>query len=1164
MSDCTPGAGPEKPERSKSFLRARGYALALLAVAAGLGLRLGLTAQVGPGLPTYITFYPAVMIVALMGGFGPGLAATIATALVVDFWILPPAGVFAFERPVDLVGLVLFVVMGAFMSVVAESYRRGREKTAAHEKEMAVLESQKQRRIAAVLENERKRLNGVLDMLPAYVVLLSPDYHVPFANRFFEERFGKANGRRCYEYLFNRTSPCEKCDTYSVLKTNAPHRWEWLGPDGHNYDIYDFPFTDTDGSPMIMEAGLDITEIKRAQAALKEVNEKLEQRVAERTEEYRSLFEHMLDGFAYCRMLYDHGAPQDFVYLSVNHAFERLTGLKAVEGKRVSEVIPGIHQSNPEILQIYGRVAATRQPEKFETYLEPLRMWLSISVYSPAKDHFVAVFDNITERRRAEQDLRQTAARQQFLLRLGDALRPLADPLEVQEVAARVLGEHLHADRVAYFEVNDEDYVIQRDYTASVPHLAGRYPTASFGPRLLGKYRAGQTAVAGDVETDPQLAPAQKAAFAAIQTRAYVGVPLVKRGKFVAGLAVHMAGPRIWTPAEVSLIEETAERTWAAGERARAEAETLRLFALIQQERDRLSSLINSMSDEVWFADTDKKFTLANPSALREFGPAAAGIEVEKLAASLQVFRPDGTLRPLEETPPLRALQGEIVTHHEEVIRRAGSTDLRYRQVSAAPVKDSSGTIIGSVSVVRDITEQKRAEANQALLRDTLQILNRGGDLHHLVRDVLALIRERTGFSAVGLRLREGEDCPYYAQNGFPEDFLRQENLLCGRDPKSGAPLRDAQGLPLLECACGLILSGKADCAPSCFTNAGSFWTNTASELLALPGAADPGITPRNRCIHDGYQSIGLFPLRTGQEIFGLLQLNDRHAGRFTPELVRFYENLAQNIGLAIQRCIAQNALEAAQEQLRHHAENLQKTVQERTAKLQELVGDLEHFSYTLVHDMRAPLRTMRSFGDLILEQCASCDKSEPRDYLQRIMASAGRMDGLITDALSFTKTVRQELPLEPVDAGALLRGLLDSYPEFQTSKADISIEGEVPLVLANEAGLTQCFSNLLGNAVKFVQPGKRARVRIRAEQKGDRVKLWFEDNGIGIPVEALSKVFDMFHRAHKHYEGTGIGLALVRKVAQRMGGTAGVESEVGMGSKFWIELRACDSIINA
>src|SRR5581483_12346632 len=112
---------------------------------------------------------------------------------------------------------------------------------------------------------ERQRLNGILEVLPAYVVLLTPDYHVPFANRIFRERFGDSHGKRCFEYLFGRTEPCEICETYKVLKTGAPGGWEWTGPDGRIYDIYDFPFTDTDGSTLILEMGIDITERKQAE-----------------------------------------------------------------------------------------------------------------------------------------------------------------------------------------------------------------------------------------------------------------------------------------------------------------------------------------------------------------------------------------------------------------------------------------------------------------------------------------------------------------------------------------------------------------------------------------------------------------------------------------------------------------------------------------------------------------------------------------------------------------------------------------------------------------------------------------------------------------------------------------------------------------------------------
>lgn len=132
---------------------------------------------------------------------------------------------------------------------------------------------------------ERKRFNDVLELLPAYLILLSEDYHVPYANKYFRERFGESKGKRCYEYLFNRTEPCEICETYKVFKTNMPLTWDWTGPDGRNYSIFDFPFTDVDGSRLVMEMGIDVTELKQKESEIMELNTVLEHKVEERTGE---------------------------------------------------------------------------------------------------------------------------------------------------------------------------------------------------------------------------------------------------------------------------------------------------------------------------------------------------------------------------------------------------------------------------------------------------------------------------------------------------------------------------------------------------------------------------------------------------------------------------------------------------------------------------------------------------------------------------------------------------------------------------------------------------------------------------------------------------------------------------------------------------------------
>jgi PAS domain S-box-containing protein len=260
------------------------------------------------------------------------------------------------------------------------------------------------------------------------------------------------------------------------------------------------------------------------------------------------------------------------------------------------------------------------------------------------------------------------------------------------------------------------------------------------------------------------------------------------------------------------------------------------------------------------------------------------------------------------------------------------------------------------------------------------------------------------------------------------------------------------------------------------------------------------------------------------------------------------------------QRKLAEEELKQTQKRLARSNEELEQTVAERTAKLREMIAELEHMSYSIVHDMRAPLRAMISFGEILRSEGSQNLNEHGRELLQRIISSAARMDLLITDVLNYSKAVRRDLPLAAVDPERLLKGMLKSYPQFHPSLAVISLEGHFPAVLANEAGLVQCCSNLLNNAVKFVQPGKRPRVRIWADSRGRRARLWFEDNGPGIPKESQRQLFGMFQRLHGgEYEGTGIGLALVRKIMDRMGGKAGVESEPGKGSRFWLELKRAE-----
>ncbi len=300
------------------------------------------------------------------------------------------------------------------------------------------------------------------------------------------------------------------------------------------------------------------------------------------------------------------------------------------------------------------------------------------------------------------------------------------------------------------------------------------------------------------------------------------------------------------------------------------------------------------------------------------------------------------------------------------------------------------------------------------------------------------------------------------------------------------------------------------------------------------------------------FRSVMATPLRLAGSPAGVVQVYSNHEHEWTKEQFKIVEWMSAQCSLLMD-------FRRMQVELQRANFDLESLVKERTAELQELVNELEHFSYTITHDLRAPLRAMHGFAGLLADECKTSLNDQGHEYIKRITTATRRMDRLITDALSYSKVVRHEMPLEPVDAGLLLRGMVGSYPIFQPPMAHVEITDDLPPVLANEAGLTQCFSNLLGNAVKFMAPGKVPVVRIAGERRGDMVRFWCEDNGIGIPQEMHSRVFVMFQRLSKDYEGTGIGLALVKKVVGRMKGAVGVESEPGKGSRFWIELKAAD-----
>lgn len=239
------------------------------------------------------------------------------------------------------------------------------------------------------------------------------------------------------------------------------------------------------------------------------------------------------------------------------------------------------------------------------------------------------------------------------------------------------------------------------------------------------------------------------------------------------------------------------------------------------------------------------------------------------------------------------------------------------------------------------------------------------------------------------------------------------------------------------------------------------------------------------------------------------------------------------------------------------HSRGLEQAVRDRTVELRESTSQMEAFSYSVSHDLRAPLRAMQGYAETLLQDWGDRAPAEARSHIEKIIQSGARMDRLILDVLTYSRTSLSQMPLSRVDLEGLVGDMLAQHPEFQPPRARIEVKGPLAPVAGHAATLAQCLFNLLQNAVKFAPPGQVPVVGIRTESLGDTARIWVVDKGIGIPPEDHEKIFGMFEKgkAGNGYPGNGIGLAIVRKAVDRMGGRAGVESEPGQGSRFWIEL---------
>ncbi|MGB3654655.1 MAG: PAS domain-containing protein [Rivularia sp. (in: cyanobacteria)] len=305
--------------------------------------------------------------------------------------------------------------------------------------------------------------------------------------------------------------------------------------------------------------------------------------------------------------------------------------------------------------------------------------------------------------------------------------------------------------------------------------------------------------------------------------------------------------------------------------------------------------------------------------------------------------------------------------------------------------------------------------------------------------------------------------------------------------------------------------------------------------------------------LHQNQYVSGVSTIIPGKENqpFGVLEAHSTVEHQFSQNDANFVQSVANVLSNAIIRKQAEN-------ENRELNATLEARVKQRTEQLEEVNQELEAFCYSVSHDLRAPLRAIQGFAQVLMEDYESLFDDIGQEYLNRIIAAAAHLDTLILDLLAYSRLGRTQIQLNQVNLATVIKGILSELEsELQENQAQVIIKTALPIVRSQQSILKSVITNLITNGIKFVHPNVHPVVQIWTEQRGEYIRLWVEDNGIGIAPEYQERIFQVFERLHgiESYLGTGIGLAIVKRGVESLGGKVGLSSSLNQGSRFWIEL---------
>ncbi|MFA6292384.1 MAG: PAS domain S-box protein [Victivallales bacterium] len=450
--------------------------------------------------------------------------------------------------------------------------------------------------------------------------------------------------------------------------------------------------------------------------------------------------------------------------------------------------------------------------------------------------------------------------------------------------------------------------------------------------------------------------------------------------------------------------------------------------------------------------------------------------------------------------------------------------------------------------IITDITESKQKERLQALSSEILGILNKPLALHDMINSVLYTIKNGTGFDAVGIRLKSGSDFPYLVQDGFSNDFLLSEDSLFERD-MDDVVCKDANGDIMLQCTCGLVISGKTDPSSPLFTAGGSFWTNNSFPLLDLPAEQDPRYHPRNKCIYESYASIALIPIRENHQTIGLLQLNNREKNSLTLDMILFLEGIATRIGVALMHRQAEEEKASLELQLRE-------------SQKMEAVGQL---AGGISHDFNNLLSVINGYSQMLLMDPDL--KTSSRLNAEEILKSGERASALTRQLLLFSRRHPSETRI--INLNAIISGVNKMLRRLVPENIDMKMTEQQDLwqVKADPGNIEQVIMNLTVNARDAMPAGGTLTIETRNVEidgitrighhedikSGLYVMFSVTDTGYGMDEEVRKHIFEPFFTTKEAGKGTGLGLATVYGIVKQSNAHIDVQSETGKGTKFRI-----------